>query len=162
MRSEGKGRGPSTAFLLAQVGAHAAARFAEGLAPLGLSPPHAGVLRVLHASEGVTQQTLGETLRVLPSRLVTLIDELEGRGFIERRNHPHDRRSHALYLTDKGHEILKSIGRVAREHQDRLCRALDDEERQLLTSLLQRIADEQGLRPGVHPGFTRLKPGRQK
>ncbi|MGH7553402.1 MAG: MarR family winged helix-turn-helix transcriptional regulator [Longimicrobiales bacterium] len=103
---------------------------------------------------------VGETLRVFPSRLVTLIDELEGRGFIERRNHPHDRRSYALYLTDQGREIFKAIGRVAREHQDRLCRALDEEERARLTSLLQRIAEDQGLSPGVHPGFSRLKPVR--
>src|SRR5262249_31405041 len=35
----------STAFLLAQVGAHAAAQFAERLAPMGLAPAHAGILR---------------------------------------------------------------------------------------------------------------------
>jgi hypothetical protein len=35
------------AFLLAQVGAHAAKQFAEHLSPLNLSPPHAGILRRL-------------------------------------------------------------------------------------------------------------------
>jgi hypothetical protein len=27
-----------------------------------------------------------------------------------------------------------------------------------LASLLSRVADQQGLRPGVHPGFARLRP----
>jgi hypothetical protein len=34
--------------------------------------------------------------------------------------------------------------------------ALGDEERAQLASLLRRIADEQALTPGVHPGFRRI------
>jgi DNA-binding MarR family transcriptional regulator len=148
----------SAAFLLAQVGAHAAARFAERLDLIGLAPPHAGILRLIQASEGLSQQALGAELNVLPSRLVTLIDELEHRGLVKRRDHPTDRRSYALYLTDKGQDSLKAIGRVAREHQTALCSALTDDEREQLARLLRRIADQQGLRPGVHPGFSRLRP----
>ncbi|MGH9720049.1 MAG: MarR family winged helix-turn-helix transcriptional regulator [Bryobacteraceae bacterium] len=148
----------SPAFLLAQVGAHAAAKFAERLETIGLVPAHAGVLRLVQASEGLSQQALGLELRVLPSRLVVLIDELEKIGLIERRDHPSDRRSHALYLTDKGRETMKAVGRLAREHQDVLCAALNEKERAQLASLLQRIAEDQGLRLGVHPGFSRLRP----
>jgi hypothetical protein len=35
---------------------------------------------------------------------------------------------------------------------------LTDDERTQLAQLLRRIADQQGLRPGVHPGFSRLRP----
>lgn len=148
----------SPAFLLAQVGAHAAAMFAERVEQIGLVPAHAGILRLVQGSEGLSQQTLGSELRVLPSRLVVLIDELEERGLIERRDHPTDRRSYALYLTDKGRDTLKAIGRIARAHQDSLCAALDDNERAQLAALLRRIAEDQGLRPGVHPGFSRPRP----
>lgn len=148
----------SPAFLLAQVGAHAAMRFGERMETLGLAPPHAGILRMVQASEGLSQQTLGAELRILPSRLVALVDDLQARGLIERRDHPTDRRSYALYLTDRGRDALKAIGRAAREHQDALCAALNAEERAQLASLLKRIADEQGLQPGVHPGFSRMRP----
>jgi len=148
----------SPAFLLAQVGAHAAAKFAERLKGIGLVPAHAGILRVIDASEGLSQQALGAGLNVLPSRLVVLIDDLEHRGLVERRDHPGDRRSHALFLTTKGRDALKAIGRAAREHQAALCAALTDDERTQLAQLLRRIADQQGLRPGVHPGFSRLRP----
>jgi DNA-binding MarR family transcriptional regulator len=150
-----KGAG-SAAFLLAQVGHHAAARFAERLAALDLAPPHAGILRVLGSSPGLSQRTLSATLDILPSRLVALLDELEGRGLVERRNHPEDRRTYALHLSEKGREALQGIARVAREHQESLCAALDEREREQLTSLLLRIAEQQGLTPGVHPGFSRL------
>jgi hypothetical protein len=68
----------SPAFLLAQVGAHAAMKFAERLAAFDLTPSHAGTLRLIHASEGLSQQALGSALGVVPSRLVVLVDELQG------------------------------------------------------------------------------------
>jgi DNA-binding MarR family transcriptional regulator len=154
-------RGPrgaaSPAFLLAQVGAHAAAKFAERLAVLDLTPSHVGTLRLIQATEGLSQQALGVALGAVPSRLVVLVDELEQRRLVERRDHPTDRRSYALYLTDKGRDAFKLIGRVAREHQDALFAALDEGERAQLASLLMRVAEEQGLRPGIHPGFGRMK-----
>ena len=144
------------AFLLSQVGAHSAARFAGRLEPLGFKPPHAGILRVIEQADGLSQQSLGERLGVFPSRLVALIDELEHLGLVERRNSPADRRSYALYLTDPGREALETIGLISREHQESICAALDEAERAQLAEFLRRIATEQGLAPGVHPGFRKL------
>src|SRR5262245_46769794 len=146
----------SPAFLLAQVGGHAAAGFAKRMETLGLTPADAGTLRIVQAKEGISQQALGTELGVAPSRLVALIDDLEQRGLLERRDQPDDRRSYGLYLRSKGGAVLKRIAHVAREHQRALCAALTDVERDQLAALLKRIADEQGLRPGVHPGFSRL------
>lgn len=156
MTRPGPPKRSSAAFLLSQVGAHAAARFAERLKPLGLSPPHAGILRVLARSQALSQQQLAAALDLHPSRLVTLVDELESKGVVERRENPDDRRTHALHLTERGTALLGDIGRVARQHDDTICAALDEHEREQLFGLLQRIADEQGLTPAVHPGFSRL------
>lgn len=144
------------AFLLSQVGAHAAARFAERLAPLKLTPPHAGILRVVREVNGLSQQALGEKLGMFPSRLVQVLDELEQCGLVERRDNPADRRSYALHLTEAGREALEQIGRIAREHQDSLCAALNESERAQLTDFLTRIAAQQQLTPGVHPGYRTL------
>lgn len=146
----------SAAFLLAQVGAHAAAKFAERLAVLQLAPAHAGTLRVIRASSGISQQALSSVLGVAPSRLVVLVDELEECGLVERRASAEDRRVYALHLTRKGREVLEAIGKIAREHDDAICSALTADERATLHTLLARIADQQGLTPGVHPGFARL------
>jgi DNA-binding MarR family transcriptional regulator len=153
----------TVAFLLSQVGAHAAARFAELLAPLHLSPPHAGILRVLGKSAGLSQQELASMLNMHPSRLVGLVDELETSGFVKRQENADDRRTYALHLTDEGQAILGEIGRIAKEHQDSLLASLGKEEREQLADILQRIADDQGLTPGVHPGFSRIgRRGRPK
>jgi hypothetical protein len=75
---------------------------------------------------------------------------------VERRSSSEDRRVYALHLTRKGNEILEAVGKVAREHDDAICTALTPDERETLGGLLRRIADQQGLTPGVHPGFSRL------
>jgi DNA-binding MarR family transcriptional regulator len=156
----GAGGGPGSrggaAFLVAQVGAHAAARFAERLLALDLGPSHAGILRMLGASPGISQQALAERLAIFPSRLVALVDGLAERGLVERRDDPGDRRAYALHLTARGRRQLQAIGRLAREHQDALCAALGAAEREQLASLLRRIADQQGLTPLVHPGYRNL------
>ena len=67
--------GPAhVAFVLTQVGALAAMGFAEQLAPLGLTPAHAGLLRAVAADPGRSQQAVATELGVLPSRLVVLVD----------------------------------------------------------------------------------------
>jgi DNA-binding MarR family transcriptional regulator len=159
INSIGTQRPSSAAFLLAQIGAHAARKFAERLAPIHLSPSHVGILGVLRRSEGLSQQDLAVALRMHPSGLVAVIDELEERGLVERKDSPDDRRIYRLHLTDKGYAILSDIGRIAHEHNKSLCAALSDEEREQLRGFLQRIADEQGLAPGIHPGFSRLGRG---
>jgi DNA-binding MarR family transcriptional regulator len=148
------------AFLLSQLGAHAASQFAEKLGTLELTPPDAGILRLLRMAAGMSQQELSAKLQIHPSRLVAILDNLEKRRFVERRANPDDRRLYSLHLTKAGEEILDRIGKVAREHQDALLSALSKEERHQLTSLLLRIADQQGLVRGVHPGYQRL--GRPK
>src|SRR4030088_313136 len=86
------------AFLLAQVGAHAAAAFAERIRPLGLTPPQAGVLRRLAQAPGQSQRGLADALGMHAPRLVALIDELEERGLVARDRDPDDRRNYSISL----------------------------------------------------------------
>jgi DNA-binding MarR family transcriptional regulator len=149
----GKGQ---PAFLLAQLGAHAASQFAERLGVLALAPADAGILRLLRVAAGLSQQELASKLQIHPSRLVAILDNLEKRSFVERRTNAGDRRLYSLYLTKEGGEVLEKIGKIAREHQDALLAALNKEERDQLADLLLKIADHQGLVRGVHPGYQRL------
>lgn len=137
----GTQRPSSATFLLSQVGSHAARKFAERLAPLHFFPPHAGILRVLCKSGGLSQQGLAEVLNMHPSGLVAIIDELEERGLVKRRDSIDDRRTYELHLTEKGQAALCDIGRVGQEHNESLCAALSPRERERLTEFLQRIAD---------------------
>src|SRR5260370_32109168 len=128
-------RGPGAAFLLAQVGAHAATKFAERLARLNLLPAHAGIFRILSSTPAISQQALAAAVGTVPSRLVGIIDELESQGLVERRPHETDRRSYALHLTEKGKSTLESISRIAREHRQDLLAASWGAEQRATTAL---------------------------
>jgi len=149
-------QGGFAAFLLAQVGAHAAKRFAEELAPKKMTPPQAGILRVLAGASGLSQRELAARMGIHPSRLVAIVDEMEELGLVRREANSDDRRQYALEVTARGREALGEIGAVARRHNETLLRALSLEERTVLVGLLERIAGDQGLIPGVHPGYSTL------
>ncbi len=144
------------AFLLAQVGGQAAQRFAESLEPLNFTPPESGILYLLSRTPGISQQELAGKLGMHASRLVALIDALEKRGLVIREENAADRRIYSLQLSSAGVEALAAIGRVARAHNEAMCAALDAKERERLTEILKKVAAQQGLTPGVHPGYRRL------
>jgi len=70
--NDGGPAGPriGTTFLLAQLGAHAAQRFAERIAELELTPPQTGLLRCVAQRPGQSQQVIAGQLGTTPSRLV--------------------------------------------------------------------------------------------
>ncbi|HEY2501889.1 MAG TPA: MarR family winged helix-turn-helix transcriptional regulator [Mycobacterium sp.] len=154
-------RPDGVAFLLAQLGHHAATLFAEKMATIELSPPHAGILRAIAAEPGRSQQVLSAQLGMLPSRVVVYVDELEERGYVERRRNPDDRRLHALYLTTAGKRLMRKLSGLARQHELGLTAALDPEQYSALRGLLATVAQQQGLTPHIHPGYrTLLRPAR--
>lgn len=149
------------AFLLAQLGAHAASQFAERLKVIDLAPPDAGILRLLRVAAGLSQQELATKLKIHPSRLVAILDNLEKGGLVERRANSDDRRLYSLHLTTSGEAALGTIARVAQEHQEALLSALSKEERDTLAAFLLRVADQQGLTRGVHPGYRLLRTSKR-
>lgn len=144
------------AFLLSQVGMHAANAFENRLAAMKLKPHHAGLLRMLGSNPGLSQQKLSDLFGIFPSRLVLLLDQLQARGLIERRDNSSDRRGHQLHLTKAGDKALTSIGRMTLDLEKDLCAALTESEKVRLTSLLTRIVAQQNITPAVHPAYRKL------
>jgi DNA-binding MarR family transcriptional regulator len=145
------------AFLIAQVGSHSQSSFGKQVDPFGLRLAHVGVLKAIFRVDGLTQREVGDALGMFPSNLVRLIDELQEKGLVRRGKSTDDRRSYTLQLTEKGQCVALELINLTRAHQDRICMSLTTAERQKLTRLLQKIATEQGLRPGVHPELPGLK-----
>jgi len=143
----------SLAFLLSQVGVYASQQFGEAIGEIDLNPPLFRVLNVVDAAEGRSQQAIAEAIQAPASRMVAIVDELEERGLLTRRLQARDRRVRALFLTAKGRELLAEGRKIAALHERRLTRDMSERERGQLIALLQKVADLQGLRRGVHPGL---------
>src|ERR1700678_4038210 len=139
--------------LLSQLGTHAALSFGRKIAGFGISPPHLGILRWIHANEGKNQRELAAHLGVVPSRLVVLLDELETKGLVTRERSLQDRRSQQLQLTGKGTRLLEKVDRIATAHDADLGSSLTELERETLIELCAKLAAHRGLIPHGHPGY---------
>jgi len=142
--------------LLSQLGTHAALSFGRKISGLGISPPHVGVLRWIHANEGKNQRELATHLGLVPSRLVVLLDQLEIKGLVARERSPQDRRSQQLQLTLKGTRLLKKVEGIATAHDADLGSALTDLERETLIELCAKLAAHRGLIAHGHPGYGKV------
>jgi DNA-binding MarR family transcriptional regulator len=99
-------------------------------------------------SQGIASANLGVTA----SRIVSYVDDLEKRGYVERRRHQTDRRLHALYLTEAGSQFVAELSELFRQREERLLSQLDQEQCDELRELLAKIAQQEGLTPFAHPG----------
>lgn len=140
----------SVGFTISTTGYAVARLFRQILAPLELEPREFALLRAVGASEGQSQQAIGERLQIPASRMVAFVDALEARGLLERRQNKLDRRARALHLTGNGADLLARAFALAAAHERELCAGLSDAERGQLLDLLQRVGDRLGLPPGVH------------
>ncbi|PZG19560.1 MarR family winged helix-turn-helix transcriptional regulator [Nonomuraea aridisoli] len=114
------------------------------LAPLGLRPRHLIALTVLRARGGITQQALSTTLEMDGTNVVSLLNELEAEGLIERRRSPEDRRRHVVELTQAGVERLAKAEFVLAAVEDEVLAALDDNHREQLYHLLVQAVEGHG------------------
>jgi DNA-binding MarR family transcriptional regulator len=127
------------AFLLTRLGGRQASAFAALLRPLELRPKQFAIMNLVDLADGPSQQEVGAAMELDPSGLIGTIDELEGRGWLERRRSSSDRRRHALLLTAAGSDKLAEGRKVARARAEELTAPLSARERATLLDLLQKV-----------------------
>lgn len=132
--------GQFTGFLMNWLGARSRERFVALLEPHGLHPRDFGVMVVLAARPGLTQQDLAESSTVDRSSLVAVLDGLEALGLAERRPHADDRRKRAVHLTAQGQATFRELQREARDVGSELLAPLEAAERRELQRLLRKLA----------------------
>jgi len=140
-------------FFLSTLGFRSHEMWAERLVPLGLDSRQAAMLLNVARAEGRSQQALAQALKIPPSRVVVLVDDLERRNLLQRRADPADRRIRLLHLTPDGRAMVERLARVAAEHDDWLSVGLDEAERDQLVALLRKAAAGLELSGTVHSGL---------
>ena len=105
----------------------------------GLSPGRIGMLLLIEANPGVTQSRLALAVRRDRSTMVGVLDQLEGKGLIERRRGV-DRRTNGVWLTRAGRNALARAKRAIAAHERRVAARLSSVERAHLLELLARFA----------------------
>lgn len=107
------------------------------LAKLHLRPVEYTVLSVINSNPSINQKRLGQTIRVSPPNLATLLDKMQSEGLLDRQRNPKDRRSQILALTPKGHVLCLKAEDVAIKAD--ITPTLSETERKQLTGLLRKV-----------------------
>jgi DNA-binding MarR family transcriptional regulator len=128
------------ATLLARIGGAQASAVTALLAPLGLRPKQFGLMNVVALADGPSQGEIGAAMGIDPSGLIATIDDLEERGWLERRRDPADRRRNVVVLTEAGDAKLSEGRAAAFERAKELTAPLSAKERRALRDLLAKIA----------------------
>lgn len=127
-------------FLIARANALSLAAGNAALADLGLRVRSYSVLSVAAEGTRPTQREIADFLRLDPSQVVAIIDELQSRGLVERAADPRDRRSNVIDCTDAGQELFRRA-RVAVLGAERALHSdLSSADRATLARLLKSLA----------------------
>jgi len=109
------------------------------LASLGLGVKEYGALSVLAGEGTLSQQRLGERLRVDRTTMVAVVDELEKKRFVERQRDTNDRRAYALRATRNGRDALDRAEELADRAEEDFLGPIPSSDRRRLKELLRRL-----------------------
>ena len=103
------------------------------------TPAQLAMLLLVDANPGISQTLLGETMAMDRASTMAIIDKLEKRGWLSRNKSTQDRRKHALYVLPRGKFILRKLRTGVARHETAITSRLDEQEKQQLLLLLQKI-----------------------
>jgi len=126
-------------FLIADVARLMRSAFDRRVRRLGLTRSQWQVLSLLHRRPGLSQSELAEMLEVERATAGRMIDRLEQKGWLVRRRDPADRRAWRLHLTGEAEAVQAEMGVIAAGMIDEAMAPLDEEEREALTAMMERV-----------------------
>lgn len=111
----------------------------DRLAPMGLKGFHSSYLSAVCLYPGISQDKLARLICINKSNIARQAVILEEDGFIERRTSQSDKRVTELYPTEKTKAIMPQIQSILRQWEDLLTEDLNEDELNLVVSLLQKM-----------------------
>ena len=89
--------------------------------------------------ELLSQQALAEDLQVDKSYVVTIVNYLEGNGYVKREKNPDDKREQLIKLTEKGRLVVPKIREVTEQLNQRALENLTVEQTETFIQVLNQI-----------------------
>ena len=115
-------------------------RFDQTVEHDGLTRAKWRVIVAVARSAGTTQRAIAAMLEITEVTAGHLIDRLCADGYIERREHPTDRRAYCIHLTDAAKPLLGRLEQVAQIHENEAFAGFGEEVLLRLDQLLDGIS----------------------
>ncbi len=129
-------------FQLAKASQAAARFWTSRLTGVHVTSSQGMVLGFLHENDQVTSRELGERVMLDSATLTGIIDRLEKAGFVERKDHPEDRRALNVCLTRQGRDLTDSLISIAETANQDFLAPLTSEEQLILRLLLRKLTQK--------------------
>lgn len=113
--------------------------FDRELAPLGITRSQWWVLAFISRNDGLPQTQLANELDVGKVALGSLIDRLQGAGFVDRVPDAKDRRVKRVFLTDKARQLITDIVPVNDNFNAKILEGISREDLELTARTLYRM-----------------------
>jgi DNA-binding MarR family transcriptional regulator len=131
--------GEYVGFRLRRVQNQLSRDFVNATANRGLRSGLFSSLALISANPGISQSELSREIAMDKSVTVSLLDDLEQRGWAVRKRSTKDRRRHALHITPEGERELEEIFAVVSTTENAVLHQLSPAELMLLSELLDRM-----------------------
>jgi DNA-binding MarR family transcriptional regulator len=120
----------------------------RGTAVDDLRPAHGNVMEQLEMEDGLRLTDVASRAGMTAQSMGELVDDLEGKGYLERRPDPTDRRAKRIYLTERGRENARVAKQAIAEVEAALADLLGDGRyhglRQTLDAIIATGAGDDG------------------
>lgn len=113
--------------------------FTVALQPWNITPQRFSAMTLIHCNPGIRAIDLAGIMGIARSGVAMILNTLEEAGYVRRVGEQKDRRTLALELSAAGRKALRELSDAVARHDARVTCRLDDEEKALLISLLDRI-----------------------
>jgi DNA-binding MarR family transcriptional regulator len=145
---------PALAGRLGYLMKHAYLQLADltgsALAPFGISGRECAVLIAIDERVPLSQQEVARRMGVDRTTMVALIDDLESKGLVQRRQDPDDRRKNVVFLTEAGRATLHGAAAATEQAERRFLASLPGDESATFTEALRVVAfPDPGGQPSV-------------
>ena len=105
----------------------------------GLCQSDFEVLELLLHQDAMPMSAIGGKVLLTNASMTTVIDRLDGRGFVTRKNDPNDRRIRIVELTKRGHAFISDLYPRHLQDLEAVVRVLNPKERTQLRALLKKL-----------------------
>ncbi|MBV9669033.1 MAG: MarR family transcriptional regulator [Nitrososphaeraceae archaeon] len=97
------------------------------------------VINTLTTQNGITQREIADYVGLDTSSLIPLIDRLEAKALVERRQDASDRRINRLYLTKKAEALLDSMHSCIVSLKKIVTKGISEDQLEITQQVLERI-----------------------
>jgi DNA-binding MarR family transcriptional regulator len=105
-----------------------------------VTPQRFAALVLVAENPGIGQTRLGKVMGIGRSGAMTLVNDLEKRGWISRQADPSDKRANGLWPTREGRDALAVLTTRITAHDTALSDRLDDPTRAAVMGLAERLS----------------------